>query len=105
MRASIALRLRTHQIRKLIQEYQEYYLHNNNNSKHTAMVETLTPRERDVLQLVVRGRTTKEIAAELGISFKTAATHRYSAMSKMGSANAAALVRDSIRLGVVRDGE
>jgi DNA-binding NarL/FixJ family response regulator len=64
---------------------------------------TLTPRERTVLELVVQGMTTRKIAEELGISFKTAATHRYSAMAKMGAANTAALVRDSLRLGIGRD--
>ena len=64
---------------------------------------SLTPRERAVLEMVVQGKTTKSIAMELGISFKTAASHRYNAMSKMGVTNCAALVRDSLRLGLIQD--
>lgn len=60
----------------------------------------LTPRERSVLELVVQGKTTKRIAVDLGISFKTARSHRYSAMAKLGVANTAALVRDSLRMGI-----
>ncbi|MCB1546946.1 MAG: response regulator transcription factor [Hyphomicrobiaceae bacterium] len=54
---------------------------------------TLTPRERQVLDLVVLGRQSKEIAAELGTAVKTIKVHRASMMQKMGMPNLAYLVR------------
>ena len=58
--------------------------------------ETLTRREEQVLELIVAGKTTKQIAAELGTSVKTAACHRYRLMDKVGALNAADLVRRTI---------
>jgi two-component system response regulator NreC len=64
-------------------------------------VDPLTPRERQVLQLVAEGKTTKEIAQLLGVSGKTAETHRTRMMEKLGIHNAAGLVRYAIRRGVI----
>lgn len=61
----------------------------------------LSKRERQVLALMVDGKTSKEIAAELGISFKTAVTHRASIMSKMDVHETASVVREAIRRGLV----
>ncbi len=61
----------------------------------------LTNREREVVKLVAEGLSTKQIAARLGITFKTAACHRGNAMSKLGVQNAAALVSYVIRLGLI----
>jgi FixJ family two-component response regulator len=55
-------------------------------------VETLTPRERDVMRLVVLGRLNKQIAAELGIAEKTVKVHRGRVMTKMGAGSVAELV-------------
>ncbi len=55
--------------------------------------ERLTPRERQVLQLVAEGKTTKEIATILGVSIKTSETHRTRVMNKLGIHTAAGLVR------------
>lgn len=63
--------------------------------------ERLTPRERQVLQLVAEGKTTKEIAAMLGVSVKTTESHRTRVMHKLGVRTAAALVRYAIREGLV----
>ncbi len=60
----------------------------------------LTGRERDVLGLLVRGRRTKEIAAELGISAKTVETYRGRLMLKLGIDNLAGLVKFAIRAGI-----
>jgi len=60
----------------------------------------LTARERDVLALMVRGRRTKEIAADLGISTKTVETYRGRIMLKLGVDNLAGLVKFAIRAGV-----
>jgi DNA-binding CsgD family transcriptional regulator len=61
----------------------------------------LTNREQDVVKLVAEGLSTKQIAARLGITFKTAACHRSNAMSKLGVQNAASLVSSVIRLGLI----
>ncbi len=61
---------------------------------------TLTGREREVLGLLVRGRRTKEIAAELGISAKTVETYRGRLMLKLGIDNLAGLVKFAIRAGI-----
>jgi DNA-binding NarL/FixJ family response regulator len=62
----------------------------------------LTPREREVLQLVAEGRTTKEIALLLGLSVKTAETHRTRTMRKLGIHDTAGLVRYAIRRGWIQ---
>ena len=54
---------------------------------------TLTAREREVLELVVRGRLNKQAAGALGIAEKTVKVHRARAMEKMGAASFAELVR------------
>lgn len=63
--------------------------------------EQLTSRQRQVLGLVAQGLTTKEVAAELGISVKTAQTHRAKVMSRVGVRKASALVRYAVREGFV----
>jgi len=55
--------------------------------------ETLTPREREVMTLVIAGRLNKQIAAELGVSEITVKVHRGQAMRKMGTRSLAELVR------------
>ncbi|HTA74459.1 MAG TPA: response regulator [Gemmatimonadaceae bacterium] len=62
--------------------------------------DTLTPRERDVLPLVVRGLLNKEAAATLGISEVTLQIHRSRILHKMGAASLADLVRIAGRLGI-----
>ena len=64
--------------------------------------ETLTTRERQVLQLVAEGKTTKEAAAILTISAKTADSHRQRIMKKLNAHCTADLVRYAVRRGVVR---
>jgi len=49
----------------------------------------------------VEGKTSMEIAAQLGVSFKTAVTHRASIMSKMDVHETASVVREAIRRGLV----
>jgi DNA-binding NarL/FixJ family response regulator len=63
--------------------------------------ERLTPRERQVLQLVAEGKTTKEIAKIMGVSAKTSESHRLRIMQKLGIHSAAGLVRYAIREGLV----
>jgi len=61
----------------------------------------LTPREYEVLSLVVRGKLNKQIAYELGIVEKTAKVHRGRVMNKMGARNLAELVRMAEQSGIV----
>lgn len=62
----------------------------------------LSPREHEVLQLVAEGKTTKEVASVLGISVKTAESHRTRIMSKLDIHETAGLVRYAIRRGLVQ---
>ena len=62
----------------------------------------LTQREREVLQLVAEGNTTKEIARQLGIGAKTGESHRTRIMSKLGIHETAGLVRYAIRRGLIK---
>ncbi len=62
----------------------------------------LTPREREVLQLIAEGKTTKEIAGLLGVSVKTIESHRVRLMEKLDIHQTAALVRYAIRRGMIQ---
>src|SRR5216683_881677 len=66
-----------------------------------AAVEPLSPRERQVVQLVAEGKSTKQIAELLNISVKTAEFHRGRAMDKLNIHDTASLVRYAIREGLV----
>jgi len=61
-----------------------------------ARLQTLTPREREVLELVVGGATNKGVARELGISEKTVEIHRANMITKMKAKTLAALVKMSL---------
>ena len=61
---------------------------------------TLTDREREVLQLLAEGRSTKEMAGELAVSVKTVETHRQNIMRKLQLFSVAELTKYAIREGV-----
>jgi DNA-binding NarL/FixJ family response regulator len=61
----------------------------------------LTPRQREVLQLITEGHTSQEIAGILSISLKTAEKHRYDIMDRLDIHDLAGLVRFAIRVGLV----
>ena len=61
----------------------------------------LSSREREVLQLIAEGRTTKEVAALLGVSVSTAESHRSRIMEKLDIHETASLVRYAIRKGLI----
>jgi two-component system, NarL family, response regulator NreC len=71
-------------------------------AKRDLPLDPLTPRERQVLQLIAEGKTTKEVAAMLGVSVKTAESHRMRIMTKLDIHETAGLVRYAIREGLVR---
>jgi DNA-binding NarL/FixJ family response regulator len=66
-----------------------------------AQAETLTPREREVLELLGRGLSNRQIAARLSISEHTAKFHVASVLAKLGAANRADAVRRGLRRGLV----
>ncbi len=61
----------------------------------------LTPRQREVLQLVAEGRTMKEIASILNISVRTVESHKYEMMEALGLQTNAELVQYAIKIGLV----
>ena len=65
-------------------------------------LDVLTPRQREILQLVAEGHSTKQIAQRLHLSPKTVETHRTQLMERLGVRGVPALVRCAIRLGIVR---
>ncbi len=69
---------------------------------HAARKPTLTIQERKVLQLIVEGRTAKEIASELGCASNTIHAHRKNLMTKLGIHKSIDLVRFAIREGIVQ---
>ena len=64
-------------------------------------LDALTPRQREILQLVAEGNTSKDIAQRLGLSFKTVETHRSQIMERLGVHDVAGLVRFAMRVGLV----
>jgi len=70
-------------------------------STRAGTYEPLSPREREVLQLVAEGRLNKQIALTLGIAERTVEAHRANIMRKLGLTNQAGLVRYAVRKGIV----
>ena len=70
-------------------------------AKDDTPVDVLSIREREVLQLIVEGKNVKEIGGILGISTKTAESHRTNIMEKLNIHEIAGLVRYAIREGIV----
>lgn len=91
IRESVALRNRSRRLRSLLRK----------GGGPKAPASSLSNRERQVLALIVAGKSSKEIAADLGISFKTAVTHRASIMGKLDVHEIASVVREAILRGLV----
>jgi DNA-binding NarL/FixJ family response regulator len=66
-----------------------------------AVASRLTPREREIIQLVAEGRTSKEIASRLGLSPKTVEAHRANIMNKLNLHSASQLVLYAVRNRIV----
>ena len=72
------------------------------NSKSETSKNPLTARERQVLQLIAEGKSTKDVASLLGISVKTAESHRTRLMQKLDIHETASLVLYAVRQGIVQ---
>ncbi len=68
---------------------------------NTDEIEKLTPRERQVFKLLAEGKTSREIARYLGVSIKTAMSHRSNLMTKLHAHSRAELIRIAIRKGIL----
>jgi DNA-binding NarL/FixJ family response regulator len=66
-----------------------------------SQIEQLTPRQREILQLIAEGNTTQTIAGMLNISAKTVETHRSQLMHRLGLHDVTSLVRFAIRHGLL----
>ncbi|MDM0000761.1 response regulator transcription factor [Variovorax sp. J22P240] len=64
-------------------------------------IATLTPRQREILQLIAEGKSAKEVAAVLGLSARTVEDHKYRLMESLGIENSAELIHFAIKHGVV----
>ena len=72
-----------------------------NSTRLSVHLATLTPRERQVFDLIVRGKINKQIAAELGTTERTVKAHRHEVMEKMQVHSLAELVSIAERLGLL----
>lgn len=61
----------------------------------------LTPKEKEVLKLMIKGLSSKQIAGEFGISSRTIEAHRLNIMKKLGSSNSAESIAKAIRLNLI----
>ena len=68
---------------------------------HANLDEQLTSRQREILQLIAEGKSTKDIAVALNLSVKTVETHRSDLMERLGIDNVPGLVRFAIRAGII----
>ena len=71
-------------------------------TEQQALVDKLTPRQREILVLIAEGRSTKQIARALNISVKTVESHRAQLTERLDIHDVAGLVRLAIRTGLVR---
>ena len=71
-------------------------------SPQTADPDALTPRQRDVLQLLAEGKSVKEIAAVLGLSTRTVEDHKYRMMETLGISNNVELIHFAIKHGLIQ---
>ncbi len=86
---------------KVSKKLLDSYLAGHADAESAPAVNTLTPREREVIQLLAEGRSNKAVSALLGISVKTVETHRAAMMKKLGISSIAELVRYAVRNRVI----
>ena len=78
----------------------DHYVRKDSGVDTSASSHSLSGREREVLQLIAEGKATKEVAAELRISIKTAETHRRNLMQKLNIDSIAELTKYAVREGI-----
>ena len=78
------------------------YLNRTSAPGKSTSLEQLTPRQREILQLIAEGRSTKEIAGDLNLSAKTVETHRAQLMERLDIYDVAGLVRYAMRVGLIQ---
>ena len=77
--------------------------HQTNPGRRTDPFAALTPRQREVLQLLADGKSVKQVASSLSISTRTVEFHKYTMMETVGAKGMADLVRIAIRYGLVSE--
>jgi len=92
---------RTYFTPKVAQMMLDGYLRPHEESNASAQC-VLTPREREVIQLVAEGKTTKEVATALCLSVKTAETHRTNLMRKLNLHSVADITLYAVRNGIIQ---
>jgi len=70
--------------------------------KDTDPLGALTPRQREILQLLAEGKSAKEIATALGLSARTVEFHKYTMMDALGMENSAELIRFAVKHGLIQ---
>jgi FixJ family two-component response regulator len=88
-------------IERALKRYDETFVRVAETSKHRERLTQLTPREHEVLNLVIRGKLNKQIAHELGASERTIKAHRHSVMAKLQVRSLAELVSVAEHLGLL----
>ena len=88
-------------IERAMTRYESARRQRNELNSFRGLVATLTPRERQVFNLIVRGRINKQIAHELGTTERTVKAHRHQVMEKMQVHSLAELVSNAERLGML----
>jgi len=88
-------------IERAMARYESAHHQRNELDSLRVLVATLTPRERQVFNLIVRGKINKQVAHELGTTERTVKAHRHQVMEKMQVASLAELVTNAERLGML----
>jgi RNA polymerase sigma factor (sigma-70 family) len=88
-------------IERAMAHYESAHHQRNELNSLRSLVATLTPRERQVFNLIVRGKINKQIAYELGTTERTVKAHRHQVMGKMQEHSLAELVSNAERLGML----
>ena len=90
-------------VERALGRYREMHQRHERLGALRALVDSFTPREREVFALVVRGKLNKQIAFELGTSERTVKAHRHSVMQKLKVHSLAEAVSIAERLGIVKE--
>jgi DNA-binding NarL/FixJ family response regulator len=87
---------------KVAQMVLDGYLDKKTHGEETASAKTrLTPRQREIVQLLAEGKSSKEVATELGLSVKTAETHRANIMRRLDCHSVSELVRYAVKNNII----